>query len=197
MYTGVMGTRETSPLYYDILAHARDNRPRFVSPQRIVSELNVWKNDHVMDLHVGAGHFIPYLREAVGSGGAVYARSENRPMLSTIHREAMRDGHMEVHAVHHIFGDGGMDFESGILDVALLSNALAEYLDVVDDVFAESARLIRRGGKLCVVDWRATPSLPTENELVEKLARFGFIPKRELSTHATGSYHYGIIFTKC
>lgn len=195
MYTGVMRTRDTSP-FYDMLTHTRDDRPRFVSPRRIVSELNLWKNDHVMDMRAGAGHFIPYLREAVGNGGAVYTRSENRQMLATMHREAMDRGHMEVRAVHHTFGDGVMDIESGILDAALLSNALAEYLDVVDEVFAESARLIRRGGKLCVVDWRVAPSLPTENELVEKLARFGFMPKRELSPQATGSYHYGIIFTK-
>ena len=195
------------------MVHVRDTHPRFLSPKRVVAELNLWEGDHVIDIHTGTGHFLPHVTEAVGARGRVYMRSTQVDMLKTLHREALRNGQTHVCMVPCTSPEDDIDLDAGTLDVALLVQA-QRYIDS-DTLLSEIARVIRREGKLCVIDWHMDPCsdnapAPTERaendteqpkptwkeQLIARLASFGFAPKRELTSNAVGSYHYGIIFTR-
>ncbi|OGG59073.1 hypothetical protein A3C89_01540 [Candidatus Kaiserbacteria bacterium RIFCSPHIGHO2_02_FULL_50_50] len=179
---------------YDMQKVAEEDVPRFVSPRRVVSEFNLWQGDHVLDVASGAGHYIPHLRAAVGPKGRVYAHSAQKAHHELLTRDTVARGHHEVVPLLHMLEDGELDIVAGTIDAVLLANVLSAEGFKTEGLLAEMQRVIRREGKLCVVDWRSRED--TERALIALLAEFGFEPKRALSPAATGSYHYGILFTK-
>src|SRR3989338_1340905 len=179
---------------YDMQKVAEEDVPRFVSPRRVVSEFNLWQGDHVLDVASGAGHYIPHLRAAVGPKGRVYAHSAQKAHHELLTRDTVARGHHEVVPLLHMLEDGELDIVAGTIDAVLLANVLSAEGFKTEGLLAEMQRVIRREGKLCVVDWRSRED--SERALIALLAEFGFEPKRALSPAATGSYHYGILFTK-
>ena len=185
---------QSTGIFADIQKMHDATVPSFVSPRSVVSELNLWQGDHVCDFAAGAGHFVPHLRAAVGSNGKVYARNEQPAHHEMLMREHVMRGQHEVVPHLHTLDDGELDIVAGIVDAVLLVSVLSRETSRVTKLLAEVERVIRRGGKLCVVDWRTQRE--SERALLELLASFGFTPKRALTPRAVGVYHYGIIFTK-
>lgn len=92
----------------------------------------------------------------------------------------------------------GSSIQSNLLDLVLLTNLLFQVKDK-KAIIEEAKRVLRIGGKLLVVDWKAEASLgPEEGRIspleVKDLAQnTGFILDKEIEA---GSYHYGLVFLK-
>ena len=185
---------QTSGSLHDIQTARKEDVPSFVSPRRVVSELNVWRGDHVLDYVSGAGHFVPHLCAAVGGDGRVYARNQSDVHHGMLVRDTVARGRREVTPLLHATDDVELDIVAGTIDAVLLTNVLSRETSRIEPLLSEIERVVRREGKLCVVDWRVHEN--TERALIELLAQFGFTPKRNLSPHAVGWYHYGILFSK-
>jgi ubiquinone/menaquinone biosynthesis C-methylase UbiE len=170
---------------YDMQKVAEEDVLRFVSPRRVVSEFNLWQGDHVLDVASGAGHYIPHLRAAVGPKGRVYAHSMQKAHHELLTRDTVARGHHEVVPLLHTLGAEELDIVAGTIDAVLLANVLSARALKTEDLLAEMQR---------VIHWRSRED--TERALIALLAEFNFEPKRALSPAATGSYHYGILFTK-
>ncbi|HEX4799322.1 MAG TPA: class I SAM-dependent methyltransferase [Candidatus Paceibacterota bacterium] len=173
----------------------------FVNPIFAASHFHLHKGDSVADFGAGSGHYMRPLSEAVGSGGTVYLCEIQKPLVEALGNQA-RDARLKN--VKVIWGDieepGGTQIPDHSLDAVLLSNVLFQATDK-KSLFNESARVLRPGGKLIVIDWASAciglgprpegvVSEYQTKELAEE-SQFSF----ERNFHA-GEHHYGLVFRK-
>jgi len=82
-------------------------------------------------------------------------------------------------------------------DLVLLTNLLFQ-VDDKKKALAEAKRVLKKGGKILVVDWKDDVSLGPEKKVlpeeVEKIA--GELDLRLDEEFEAGAYHYALIFTK-
>lgn len=92
----------------------------------------------------------------------------------------------------------GSTLSDSSCDLVLMTNLLFE-CDDKKIVLEEGKRVLKKGGKILVVDWKKDASLgPKEGRVaageVKKISEeIGLKVEKEFSA---GAYHYGLIFTK-
>ncbi|MEA3272393.1 MAG: methyltransferase domain-containing protein [Patescibacteria group bacterium] len=169
-----------------------------LNPFQILKKIGVGEKMKVVDLGCGTmGHFVFPASHLVGEDGAVYAIDILKPALQGIESKAKLEG---VANVHPVWSDieilGGAKIKDGSMDIALLVNVSAK-----EGMIKEAMRLIKKGGKLLVVDWGkgAAPLGPPVEKRpdVEKIKtnakKIGLRLEHEFKA---GQYHFGLIFTK-
>jgi len=156
----------------------------------------------VADLGCGAsGHFVFPSARIVGKKGIVYAVDIMKTILQTIEKRAKLENMQNVRTVWsdlEIFG--ATKIEAGSLDTAYLINTLYQSKKRME-IIREAARLLKKSGKLIVVEWKSTasPFGPSVEDRVDKellktgSAKLGFSIEEEFEA---GEYHYGVIFGK-
>lgn len=171
----------------------------FVDPKVVVSQFHLRPGDRVGDLGSGVGHYLAPLSRVVGGSGKVFAVEiqKNLATAAADHVRKERLGNVEV-----IWGDlehgNGAKLPDGTLDAALLSNTLSMAEDR-QAVLRESRRLLRKGGKLLVVDWSDSyggmgpaPAMVVSEEVARtESAEAGFTFERSFPA---GTHHYGLAF---
>jgi ubiquinone/menaquinone biosynthesis C-methylase UbiE len=113
--------------------------------------LDVRGGDSVLEIGSGPGKALTYLADAVGPGGTVYGIDISKGMIKRA-RERIREAHLEAE-VDMISGDGSrIPLRSESIDAVFMSFVLELFdspeLPVVVD---EAQRVLRRGGRMCVV----------------------------------------------
>ena len=130
-----------------------------------------------IDLGSGTGTFSLRLLSCVGKEGTVYAVDDSAEMLDRIRAQNPPPNLVLVHGDVRRTG-----LEAGIADFCLLSSILHE-VDRPDNLVAEAYRLLKPGGRVLALDWKAeldSPGPPQRRRLsrekVEKLLQqAGFI----------------------
>lgn len=116
-----------------------------------IQMLRVRENENVLEIGFGTGKALMTLAQAAGHGGGVYGVDISRGMIETT-RERVRSAHLDS-VVDLIAGDGTwLPLKSESVDAVFMSFVL-ELFDSpeIPVVLAESLRVLRRGGRLCVV----------------------------------------------
>ncbi len=156
----------------------------------------------VADFGSGAyGHFIFPAAQMVGKNGTVFAVDILKPALEAINKKARQEGLTNIQTVWsdlEVFKAAKIDSES--LDIGLLINNL--YLSRKrPEILRECIRMIKKGGKLLVVEWEDTSSPfgppPEERVKIDLLKKAG--EKLGLKTEdsfSAGQFHYAVVFTK-
>lgn len=169
---------------------------------RIISKMEIEEGQKSAELGCGNfGFFVWPLAKLVGRQGVVYAVDILKANLEEIKRKALRDNYPQVTTIWsdlEIFK--ATKIETNSLDSALLINVLHQS-DKKADILRESMRLLKRNGKLMIVEWgnSDSPLGPSPEKRVRlaalKLAvsKLGFDLKEEF---IAGPYHYGIILIK-
>ena len=173
----------------------------FSDPIKNVEQLGLRLGSTVVDLGSGSGHYTFASARAVGDAGKVYAVDIQKDMLTTLKNDAGAEGLRNVEVV---WGDiekvGGTKLKSEVADSAIISNILFQIQD--KGVVAEEAhRIVKRGGKLLLVEWSESfgglgpqPEVVfTHDMAVSVFGKAGFEVDREIRA---GEHHYGIIFSK-
>lgn len=170
----------------------------FVSPENIVERLGIHPGMTVADFGAGAGAYAVSAGRLVGKKGVVYAIDIQKELISRVKNEAKKAG---LENVEVIWGDleeeGGSKLDSDIADVVIASNILFQIKDK-DAFLREILRVLKPGGKVCVVDWSESfggVGPPEELVVSESAAKSlfeenGFLIDRSLSP---GAHHYGFI----
>lgn len=168
----------------------------------ILSKAQVGEKMKVADLGCGSsGHFVFPAARLIGKKGIVYAVDILRTVLATVDKRARSENLANIKIVWtnlEIFN--ATKIESGSLDVALLINTLYQSHKRAE-ILRESVRLIKKGGKLVVVEWKniASPLGPPAEEKVKKelldlaIKKLGLRPEEEFEA---GQFHYGLIYIK-
>ncbi|MFA5131670.1 MAG: methyltransferase domain-containing protein [Patescibacteria group bacterium] len=147
------------------------------------------------------GFFVWPLAKMVGRGGQIYAVDILRNTLEEIKREALKQNLPQIKTVWsnlEIFKATAIETSS--LDSALLVNILHQSEKRLE-ILREAIRLLKRGGKLLIVEWENTdsPLGPTIEKRVKLESLKSAAPKIGLEVveeFAAGPYHYGLTLIK-
>ena len=172
----------------------------FSNPRENVLQLGLREGMKVGDFGTGSGHYARAAAAIVAPGGKVYAIDVQEDILK--HLKLNTHEHHQG-AIETVWGDieqpGGTHLRDGILDAAILANALFQVGDR-DGLLAELLRTLKPGGKLLVVDWAGSyggmgpvpEKVVTEHEAEAFFINGGF---HKAKSFRAGPHHYGILFT--
>lgn len=162
----------------------------FSDPLKNTFEFGFIPGETVADFGSGAGHYSHALSNTVGSSGKVIAVDIQKELLVRLKNEAEKDGRTNIET---IWGDVEKLNGTHIRDGATAGVVLSNILSMVEDketTIREAKRIVRPGGKICVVEW--TNQIPQEN-MKELFKDAGLNFERVFDS---GEYHYGMIFRK-
>lgn len=172
---------------------------QFVVPEKVVTHFHLREGDAIGDFGSGSGFFTKALSRAVGSTGKVYSFEIQKPLVERI-ADIARHEHLDNVEVLwcDIESKGGCKLKDGILDAALLSNALFQFSDRAA-ALGEVRRMLQSGGKLLMIDWSESfggmgpqPSdVVPQADATALIERHGFHFER---LFPAGEHHYGLAF---
>ncbi len=177
------------------------NTGRFLDPSVVVSHFHLREGDVIAEFGAGSGHYMKPLSDAVGHEGLVYMCEIQKPLVEALGAKAQS---LRLPNVRTVWGDvevlEGTKLRPASLDAGLLSNTLFQITDKAS-LFKELARVIRKGGKLFIIDWTGSfagmgprpEEVVTEMEARTLAEREGFIYERFFPA---GDHHYGIALRK-
>ncbi len=179
--------------------HARlddAERYRWQDPERLIDWLALSGNETIIDVGSGTGFIaLPLARHL--PGGSVTGVDISSQMRDLLVAKAAEQGRSNITA---LVTDGEtIELPDRTADIVLLANVWHELSDA-DALIKEFRRLLKVGGRLVVVDWKAedTPVGPpvteriSQDEAVAALAGYGFKLKSEPALYP---YHYTSEFT--
>jgi len=168
----------------------------------ILEKAKIKEGDAVGDLGCGKNGYFAFLAaDHVGHRGLVYAVDVLKHNLELIAAEA-KERHLSQ--IKTVWSDielwQATDIEPNSLDTVFLVNVLHES-GKPTDILKEGARLLKKSGRLVVVDWKkvASPFGPEQKlrldpDLIINFAnKVGLVKEEEF---AAGKYHFGVIFNK-
>ncbi len=173
-----------------------------LDPYYIFDQVGLGQGMKVADLGCGAaGHFVIPAAKIVGGTGTVYAVDLLKSVLDAVQSRAKLEGVSNIETVwSNLEIYGATDIKEGSLDFDLLINTLFQ-IKKRDEVFREAVRLVKKGGKVLVVEWglaEAPLGPPVEMRLSKDVVRA--MAKQngltEVKEFKAGTYHYGLIFVK-
>lgn len=133
-------------------------RLKWLPPNEVIASLELEAGISVADIGAGTGYFTLPIARAVGSSGKVHAVDFQTAMLDLLGKKLLEPNAPTnvtlVHgtATHTTLPDKCVDF-------VFLANVWHE----VDDhalVLKEAARLLRKNGRLAILDWRPNVQQP-------------------------------------
>jgi len=134
-------------------AHRLDAPERrvWLPPDEIVGALGIRRGEMIADIGAGTGYFALPLAKAAGAEGKVYAVDAQEEMLTYLRQklEAGTEGRIDlVRAEADATG-----LPDGCCSVVFLANVWHEFADH-GAVLREARRLLQRGGRIAILDWR-------------------------------------------
>ncbi len=151
----------------------------------------------VADMGVGSGEYARSAAALVGATGTVYALDIQKELLVRLENE-------KISNIHSIWGDievkGGTRLRDGSVDVCLLTNTLFQ-LEKKEQALTEIARILKKGGKLMLIDWTDSFSgmgpqpqyIVSQKEAERLCTAVGLVLEK---TFDAGDHHYGFIASK-
>ena len=169
---------------------------------KILSEiLGLSTGKIVANLGAGGGMFTLQSARLVGEQGQVYAVDILKSALSDIDSKARMAG---LHNIKTVWSNleivGAAKINDSLADFDLLINVLFQSKKHYE-ILAEAARILKKGGKLLVIDWSngssglTPPSdmLVNPEKTIETCAELGLALEQQFRA---GQYHFGMIFIK-
>lgn len=138
------------------------SRDGWQKPEKVVEAAGVGKGDIVAVPWAGAGYFLPYLSEAVGPEGVVYASEHNKKIMEKLRRRVEELGLANVRLIESRPEDPQVPY--GQADFAFVVNAQA-YIDLPYAFFDNLRRGMKTGGTLVVIDWKKNSKRGPEKKL--------------------------------
>ncbi len=156
-------------------AHKLDNPERIkeLRPRELLTKVaGITRGDTCVDFGSGTGIFALPMAELVGSEGKVYAVDNSLEMMAHI---KAKNPPLNLALTHADVTQTGLN--SRIADVCLLAFILHEIKEP-DKLITEAVRLLKPGGRLVIVEWKAeldAPGPPRKvritKERIEQLTR--------------------------
>lgn len=168
----------------------------------ILAKINIEERQSVAELGCGNfGFFVFPMARLVGKEGRVYAVDILKTTLADISHEAKKENLPQIIPIWsnlEIFK--AAKIESSSLDAALLVNILHQS-DKKVEILREAIRLLKRNGKLLIVEWKSTdsPLGPPPDKRINLVSLKNAVPKVGLEIieeFPAGPYHFGLVLNK-
>lgn len=173
----------------------------FLSPDDVLRQLDLREGMLIGDFGAGSGHFAVAMAKMVGDYGKVFAVDVRDASLEAVRSRARMANLTNVNTVRanlEVVGSTGI--AEGALDFVVLITVLSQSNNK-EEILKESLRVLKRGGKLVIVEWIQTgPAFSSSHEFritreeMQSLAeRNGFQFEKDLEVK---SFHYGLLLVK-
>lgn len=170
----------------------------FLDPNQALNQLDLASNMIAADFGSGSGGWAIPLAKRL-QDGKVFAIDILKESLSALKSRSESERILNIQTVYsNVESRGGSKLGDNSVDLVLMTNLLFQ-LEDKKTVFSEAKRILKKGGKILIVDWLSkTPFGPEKGrvlpEEVKKLAKEGGLNfEKEFKT---GAHHYGIIVEK-
>ena len=170
----------------------------FLDPNKVLSQLDLSPNMIAADFGSGSGGWaIPLAKKL--SSGKVFAIDILKEPLSALASRAKMEKVWNIQTICANVEDArALKLGEGVLDLVLMTNLLFQ-LENVKAVFSQAAKVLKKGGKVLVVDWQVDSSVgPEKGRLSPQTAKnvaqeCGFALEKEFPA---GPHHYGLVFAR-
>jgi ubiquinone/menaquinone biosynthesis C-methylase UbiE len=171
------------------------------NPRAILESAGIAPGEMVADFGCGVGFFVIEAAKIVGNTGKIFAVDINRELLDSLKTKAIDSGMRNIYGVLADLEkplSTGLDNES--VDIVLMINLLY-LINKKDIVLEEAYRILKKGGKLVIMDWaeKANHTMLEKAEIVsakeikELTRKLDF---RKLKTFEAGLAHEVNVFRK-
>lgn len=173
-----------------------------IDARRLLERIGVGERMEIADLGCGRrGYFSLQAAKLVGNKGTIYAVDVVKQVLENVRSAAKLFDILNIRTVWadlEILGSTKIPNES--IDIAMLNNVLFQ-TNKEGQIIQESARILKKGGKFLVTDWKKTRAPfgpPVQNrvepERVKKYAQEAGLTLKD--KFDAGPYHYALVFKK-
>ena len=170
----------------------------FISPENAVSHFHLHEGDAVSDFGAGSGWFARALSHAVGRTGKVYAFEIQKPLVERVARLAEQEHLDNIEVLWcDLEAEHGCKLQDGRLDAGVLADTLSQLTDK-GSALEEIRRMLRKGGKLLVIDWSETSGVsPKASVMLPEVQAKTLVEKHHFNfvrSFPAGDHHYGLAF---
>ena len=168
----------------------------FLNPQEVIKEIKLKKEMVAADFGCGSGGWALPLAKKLEEG-KIYALDILEEPISALRARAKLEKISNIETIRADV-EKRTPLSSNSVDLVLMTDLLFECEDK-KMVLEEGKRVLRKGGKILVVDWKLDAPLgPNEGrvspEEVKKIAKgLNLKPEKEFEA---GIYHWGLIVVK-
>ena len=167
----------------------------FLDPLRVLEQLKLSKDMIACDFGCGSGGWtIPLAKKL--EDGIIYAIDILEEPLSALRSKAKLEKVFNIEPVKSDV-EKTSRLISEICDLVLMTNLLFE-CENKKEVLEEGKRVLKKGGKILVVDWKeGSPFGPKEKVSIEEVKKIAQDLDLKLEKEfEAGIYHWGLLFTK-
>ncbi len=175
----------------------------FVSPAKVIENLDLGPAMTVADFGCGSGHYTIEAAKKVGKSGKVYAIDIQQEMLSFVRSQAKLMGLINIETVWaDLETANATNLRENSVDLVIISNILFQ-AENKKQIIQEAFRILKSGGKTAIIEWDVENQAGIFGPQIEKritsqnvkdlFAESGFIFEKEFNP---GEHHYGLIFKK-
>jgi len=172
-------------------------RLEYLNPDLIWEKAGLKNPSVLIDIGAGTGFFALLFREKMKKG-KVYASDISDEMLSWMEDNLPPESKGKIIPVK--MEESSVPLSSDVADLAYMIN-LHHELEEPQKVLREALRLLRRGGKLLIIDWKKekTPEGPpleirvTEETIESQMLKAGF---KDVTKYPVLPYHYFLVGEK-
>ncbi len=169
----------------------------FLNPNEVLKQLNLKESMVACDFGSGSGGWVIPLAKKL-DGGKVYAIDILEESLSALRAKTKLEKIVNVETILADVEKGAKLLFDESCDLVLMTNLLFECEDK-KSVLEEGKRLLKKGGRILVVDWKKDAPLgPKEGRVSpEELKEIALdLDLRIEKEFDAGIYHYGLILVK-
>jgi ubiquinone/menaquinone biosynthesis C-methylase UbiE len=170
----------------------------FLNPEKVLDQLDLSPNMIAADFGSGAGGWALPLAKRLKEG-KVFAIDIQKEPLSALEGKAKAGRIFNIQTiVSDLEEKKGSKLGDNFVDLVLMTNLLFQ-LDDIKKVLEEGKRVLKKGGKILIVDWiKDNPLTPeiewVDFERVKTIAKeIGLKMEKEFKT---GTYHHSLILIK-
>jgi ubiquinone/menaquinone biosynthesis C-methylase UbiE len=128
-------------------------RLKWLPPSDVIASLDIHCGMTVVDVGAGTGYFSIPIADWLGTSGVVYAVDSQPEMLELL-KNKLQHG-KNLCNIELVQGKADcVPLPDRCADLVLLANVWHE-LDSLEAVLKEARRLLKAGGRLAILDWRA------------------------------------------
>ena len=172
----------------------------FINVDKIISQLNVAEDSTVADFGSGHGFFSVAFAKKVGHSGQVFAIDVLPQAIEAVRSRARLEGLLNIKTINaNLEKPNGSTLPNESCDFVFIANVLFQVSDKAV-LINEARRVLKPGGRLAVVEWKAFIGLGPqkqlripEEELKQIILSKGFEGPKNIDA---GSHHYGFVSIK-
>jgi len=171
----------------------------FVDTDRLFRYLSLTQSTTFLDLGCGNGNYTLAAARAIGPQGVVYGIDAWEDGLDELKRRASSEGFHNITAIH-VNVNEHIPLEDMTIDICFMATVLHDLLreNSGTTVITEAARILRPGGRLCIIEFKKIEDGPgpplgvrlSPEEIENIITPSGFV--KEYVTDI-GPYHYLLV----